>query len=78
MRTSERVSLEIKRLSSGGEGIATPTGWSSLFPMGAGDTLEVELTETHKRFARARVLRILEPSKDRVTPPCPYHFQLED
>src|SRR5207249_4070877 len=42
------------------------------------DRLEVEITQTHKRFARAKLLHILEPSKDRTTPPCPYHFRRDE
>jgi len=31
----------------------------------------VELTERHKTFARARLLEVLVPSAERVSPPCP-------
>ena len=36
------------------------------------ETLEVEMTEEKKEFARARVLEVVEASPDRVVPPCPY------
>ena len=37
-----------------------------------GETVEVEITELKKNFARARLLRVVAPSPDRVTPECRY------
>ena len=37
-----------------------------------GEVVEVELTEVKKRFARARLLKILQSSLERVTPACQY------
>jgi 23S rRNA (uracil1939-C5)-methyltransferase len=37
-----------------------------------GDLVEIEVLEDKPRFARARVVEIVEPSPDRVAPPCPY------
>jgi 23S rRNA (uracil1939-C5)-methyltransferase len=39
-----------------------------------GDTLEVELVEVRKNFARAHLVRVVEASPVRQPPPCPYHF----
>lgn len=36
-----------------------------------GEQVRAVLTETHKTFARAKLLEVLTPSPDRVTPPCP-------
>jgi 23S rRNA (uracil1939-C5)-methyltransferase len=36
-----------------------------------GEKVRVVLTEIHKTFARAKLLEVLTPSPDRVTPPCP-------
>ncbi len=70
------MTLEIERLTIGGEGIGHADGMAVFVPYAApGDQLEVEMTETRKRFGRARVLRILKPSPDRVEPPCPYYFR---
>ncbi len=38
-----------------------------------GETVRVEVLETHRRWAQARLLDVLEPSPHRVEPPCP-HF----
>lgn len=37
-----------------------------------GETVEAELLEVKKRFGRARLLKVIEPSPDRVQPLCPY------
>jgi tRNA/tmRNA/rRNA uracil-C5-methylase (TrmA/RlmC/RlmD family) len=37
-----------------------------------GEMVEVELTEVKARFGRARLLQVLQPSADRVEPPCRY------
>jgi 23S rRNA (uracil1939-C5)-methyltransferase len=72
----KRATLEIKRLSLGGEGIGHADGKVVFVPYAApGDTLSVEITESHKRYARARVLDILKPSPERTTAPCPYYYR---
>jgi 23S rRNA (uracil1939-C5)-methyltransferase len=37
-----------------------------------GETVRVEVVEDKGRFARARLVEVLEPSPDRVTPRCPH------
>ena len=37
-----------------------------------GERVRVQLTEIHKRWARARLLEVLEPSPNRVKPACPW------
>src|SRR5690349_5154743 len=71
-----RLSLTIERLSLGGEGIAHAEGMVIFVPYAApGDTVEAEIIESKKRFARARILRLLKPSDDRIEAPCPYYFR---
>ncbi len=73
---AKNLTLAIERLSLGGEGVAHAEGMAVFVPYTApGDKVEVELTETRKRFARGRILRLLEPSPERVEPPCPYFFR---
>ncbi len=77
MRQGERIRLRIERLSSGGEGVARTEGRVVFVPYAApGDTLEAQITDLRKRFARARILKITESSGARVDPPCPYHFRV--
>lgn len=37
-----------------------------------GETVELEILSDKGRYAFARAVKVVEPSKDRVTPPCPY------
>jgi len=39
-----------------------------------GDLLEVEVVTAKSSFARARIVRLLSPGPERITPPCPLHF----
>lgn len=38
-----------------------------------GETVEIELTESKERYAKAKLIRILTPSLQRVVPDCPYY-----
>lgn len=38
-----------------------------------GETVDVEITEVKKSFARAKLLRVITPSPQRVTPECRYY-----
>ena len=37
-----------------------------------GELAEVEITESKERYARGRLVKLLERSPERVVPPCPY------
>ncbi|HEX2171686.1 MAG TPA: TRAM domain-containing protein [Dehalococcoidia bacterium] len=64
--------LAITDIAHGGEGIGRIDG-RVVFVTGAipGEQVEVEVTDRRKKLLRGRVRRILEPSPDRVEPPCP-------
>lgn len=57
----------------GGEGVARVDG-KAVFVGGTipGERIELRITEDHPRWARGELIDVLEPSEDRVTPPCPY------
>jgi len=63
----------IDRLSHDGRGVASLEG-KTLFIDGAlvGEKVTARLVEDHARFIDARVDQIIEPSPERVTPPCEY------
>ncbi len=64
--------IEIDSLVLGGYGLGRWEGKVVFVPYGApGDILEVEVTEDHRDYAFARMLKIVEPSPHRVSPPCP-------
>ena len=64
----------IKSFANGGEAVGTLPNGKSVFVRGAipGETVELEIVQEKKRFARARLLNVIEASTDRITPECPY------
>ncbi len=69
----ERRTVTIDDVGFGGEGVARIGDFVVFVPFVLVDEeVEVEITEVKKRFARARLLRILRASPHRVTPLCPY------
>ncbi len=69
----DRCSLTITDVAFGGEGVGRIGDFVVFVPFVAlGESVEVEITEVKKRFARARLLKVVQPSPHRVTPLCPY------
>ena len=69
--------VRILRLAAGGDGVGKLADGKTVFvPRTApGDLVELADLREHKRFARARLGRILEPSSERVEPRCPHYVQ---
>jgi tRNA/tmRNA/rRNA uracil-C5-methylase (TrmA/RlmC/RlmD family) len=68
------LSLRIDDIAFGGEGVGRVDDFVVFVPFTAhGELVEVELTEVKKRFARARLRKIIEPSPERVAPACRYY-----
>ncbi len=65
----------ILRLAAGGDGVGKlPDGRTVFVPRTApGDLVELSAVREHRRFARARIGRLVEPSPDRVEPRCPHY-----
>ena len=73
MALGNKLSLRISYLAFGGEGVARWEDFVVFVPFVAvGELVEAEITELKKRYARARLLRVLEPSPERVEPGCRY------
>jgi tRNA/tmRNA/rRNA uracil-C5-methylase (TrmA/RlmC/RlmD family) len=69
----DKLTLRIRDIAFGGEGVADVGGFVVFVPFVAeGEVVEAEVSEVRKRFARARLLRVMEPAADRVEPPCRY------
>jgi tRNA/tmRNA/rRNA uracil-C5-methylase (TrmA/RlmC/RlmD family) len=65
--------VTITDIAFGGEGVARVNDLVVFVPFVAmGDEVEAEVTEVKKNFARARLVRVLKPSPDRVVPRCRY------
>jgi len=70
----EEIELKIEKIVSGGDGFARFEGIPFFVPRGVpGDHLRVRLFERKGDYARAEIVEILTPSKDRREPPC-RHF----
>ncbi len=68
-----KLTLTITDVAFGGEGVARLDDFVVFVPFVApGDIVEAEITEVKKRFARAKLLRVLQPSGDRTEPLCRY------
>jgi tRNA/tmRNA/rRNA uracil-C5-methylase (TrmA/RlmC/RlmD family) len=72
----DKLTLTIGDIAFGGEGVARVEDFVVFVPFVAkGEVVEAEVTEVKKRFARARLLRIVTASPDRVEPLCPHFSQ---
>ena len=73
LKVADRISLTIHDLAFGGEGVARVDDFVVFVPfVVTGETVEVEITELKKSFARAKLLRVITPSPERVVPECKY------
>ena len=70
------TAVRILRLAAGGDGVGRLEDGRTVFvPRTApGDLVEIGGLRARRRYARARVARVLEPSPDRVDPPCPHYL----
>ena len=67
------ITVTIHDLAFGGEGVGRLDELVVFVPFVIpGETVEAEVTEVKKKFARARLVRVLQASPERVEPRCPY------
>jgi 23S rRNA (uracil1939-C5)-methyltransferase len=73
------TAVRILRLAAGGDGVGRLEDGRAVFvPRSApGDLVALAGVRRQRRFARARVERVLEPGPDRVDPPCPHYVDDE-
>lgn len=73
------LTVRILRLAAGGEGVGKlPDGKTVFVPRTApGDLVELTAIRDYKRYARARVERLVEASPHRVEPRCPHYVRDE-
>ena len=69
--------VDILRLAAGGDGVGKlPDGRTVFVPRTApGDLVELTAIREHKRFARARLSRVVQASPSRVEPRCPHYVR---
>jgi tRNA/tmRNA/rRNA uracil-C5-methylase (TrmA/RlmC/RlmD family) len=69
----ENMEIRIDSLAYGGNGVGRIEGIVYFVPYSCpGDLLEIKITKDEKRYKEAEIVSIIEPSPDRVKPPCPY------
>jgi 23S rRNA (uracil1939-C5)-methyltransferase len=71
--------VRILRVATGGDGVGRLEDGRAVFvPRSApGDLVELTQVREHRRYARARVGQVLEPSPQRVVPRCPHYVHDE-
>jgi len=76
LKLADKVSLTIHDIAFGGEGVGRIDDFVVFVPFViVGETVEVEITEVKKNFARGKLLRVEKPSLERVAPECRYFTQ---
>jgi len=73
LKLADKISLTIHDIAFGGEGVGRVDDFVVFVPFViVGETVEVEITEVKKNFARAKLLRVEKSSPERVAPECRY------
>lgn len=73
LQLGDRRVLKITDIAFGGEGVAREGELVIFVPFViVGEEVEAEIVEVKKNFARARLLRVIAASPERVQPRCPY------
>ena len=73
LNIGEKITLTISDIAFGGEGVGRLDDFVVFVPFVMnGETVEAEITEVKKNFARAKLLRVETPSPERVEPECRY------
>lgn len=77
----QEIDLEIQTLTNEGQGLGRirlpdsepeNAGWVVLVPFGLpGDRIRARVWRNHKNYSEADLLEVVEPSVDRIEPPCP-------
>src|SRR5688572_19449439 len=69
----QRLTVRVEDVAFGGDGVARFEQFVLFVPFVLpGESVEIEITEVKRNYARGRLLNALEASPHRVPPPCPY------
>ena len=73
-KNGDQLTLTIHDIAFGGEGVGRANDFVVFVPFVlVNEIVEVEITEVKKNFARAKLLRVVQPAPERVEPAC-RHF----
>ena len=74
LKLGDKINLTIHDVAFGGEGVGRVEELVVFVPFViTGETVEAEITEVKKNFARAKLLRVVTPSPERAEPECRYY-----
>ncbi|HAX61366.1 MAG TPA: 23S rRNA (uracil(1939)-C(5))-methyltransferase RlmD [Elusimicrobia bacterium] len=77
IKVGQKIEIKIDKIITGGDGIGKYGNIVVMVPYSVpGDKLFVEIIETKKNYARAKIISVISPSPHRIQPPCPFHFSL--
>ncbi|WP_342564212.1 23S rRNA (uracil(1939)-C(5))-methyltransferase RlmD [Paenibacillus sp. FSL R7-0345] len=73
---NDEVMLDIIGMTHEGEGVGRVEGFT-LFVQGAlpGEKVQAKVLKTKKQYGYAKLLKLVEPSRDRIAPPCDIYDQ---
>jgi tRNA/tmRNA/rRNA uracil-C5-methylase (TrmA/RlmC/RlmD family) len=73
LKIGDQFTLTVHDIAFGGEGVGRVDDFVVFVPFVlVGEVVAVEIKEVKKNFARARLLRVVQPSPERVEPACRY------
>jgi tRNA/tmRNA/rRNA uracil-C5-methylase (TrmA/RlmC/RlmD family) len=76
LKIGDKLTLTIHDIAFGGEGVGRIDDFVVFVPFViVGETVEAEIIEVKKNFARAKLLRVEKSSPERVAPECRYFTQ---
>jgi tRNA/tmRNA/rRNA uracil-C5-methylase (TrmA/RlmC/RlmD family) len=76
LNIGDKISLDIRDIAFGGEGVGKLDELVVFVPFTiTGETVEAEITELKKNFARAKLLRVVTASPQRAAPVCQHFTQ---
>ena len=72
-QAGQQVTVRIDDVAFGGEGVGRVDGFVVFVPLVIeGETVDAEITEVKKSFARANLIKVVEPAESRIEPKCNY------
>ena len=73
IKKNDEFEAVIERVGANGEGVAIHEGVVVFVPFAlVGERVLVHVINAKNSFVIAKIIKIIEPSKTRVAPPCPY------
>ena len=71
LQVGKQIQVDCNGLGHNGEGICRYDGLAIFVPFVLpGEKVEIQITQLKKRYASGRLIKVIEPSKERVEPPC--------